>query len=110
MECRLQNAPTWSCNIILRFQYDSAGRPLADTREVQFGPTLDNKTDVEQALRRAQRAILRPTLDHSFFLDDEDLKTGGHPPQTFSSNLVCIRVAGPTVPDLYFFDLPGEPL
>jgi hypothetical protein len=76
-------------------------------REVPFGPTLYNKREVEQVLRRAQRAILRPTLDASVFLDDSDLNVPGHPALTFSANCVCIRVAGPEVPDLYFYDLPG---
>jgi hypothetical protein len=108
MECRLQNAPAWSCTIVLRFLEDSSGRPLDQMREVPFGPTLYDKAEVEKVLRRAQRAILRPTLIHpSVFLNDSDLTTSGHPALTFSANCVCLRVAGPEVPDLYFYDLPG---
>jgi hypothetical protein len=107
MECRLQHAETWSCTIVLRFLVDSTGKPLDEMREIPFGPTLFSKKEVEQVLRRAQRAILRPTLDATVFLDDSDLNVAGHPPLTFSSNCVCMRVAGPEVPDLYFYDLPG---
>ncbi|KAG9036512.1 hypothetical protein FS837_001657 [Tulasnella sp. UAMH 9824] len=106
MECRLQYADTWSCKIFLRFHVDSTGTPLPHMREIPFGPTLFNTEDVERMLRRAQRAILRPDLDPSTFLDDSDLHVFGIP-LTFSGNCVCVRVEGPNVPDLYFYDLPG---
>ncbi|KAG8898577.1 hypothetical protein FRB99_007343 [Tulasnella sp. 403] len=91
----------------LRFHVDSSGRPLMDIREVAFGDTLYDKREVVRMIRRAQRAILRPTLDASVFLDDSDLGVLGHPAQSFSANCVCIHVTGPQVPDLYFYDLPG---
>ncbi|KAG8919403.1 hypothetical protein FRC01_001302 [Tulasnella sp. 417] len=106
MECRLQYAETWSCKIFLRFHVDATGAPLAHMREIPFGSTLFNTEDVERMLRRAQRAILRPNLDPSTFLDDSDLHVFGIP-LTFSGNCVCVRVEGPKVPDLYFYDLPG---
>lgn len=106
MECRLQYAETWSCKIFLRFHVDATGAPLVHMREIPFGPTLFNTEDVERMLRRAQRAILRPNLDPSAFLDDSDLHVFGIP-LTFSGNCVCVRVEGPKVPDLYFYDLPG---
>ncbi|KAG8958379.1 hypothetical protein FRC03_009190 [Tulasnella sp. 419] len=107
MECRLQHAEKWSCKISLRFHVDSEGRSLDDVHEKTFGPTIYDKNEVAKVLRRAQRAILRPMLDHNLFLDDSDLGTPGFPPQSFSANTVCIKVAGPDVPDLYFYDLPG---
>lgn len=108
MECRLQQASLWSCKIKLRFQYSALGQPLNDMREVDFGDILYDKRQVGQMLRRAQRAILRPTLNPADFLDDTDLEKDGHPPLTFSKNCVCINVSGPNVPDLYFYDLPGK--
>ncbi|KAG8894787.1 hypothetical protein FRB99_001000, partial [Tulasnella sp. 403] len=107
MECKLQQGPLWSCSVMLRFHVDSAGRPLMDIREVAFGETLYDKREVVHMIRRAQRAILRPTLDASVFLDDSDQGVLGHPAQSFSANCVCIHVTGPQVPDLYFYDLPG---
>ncbi|KAG8988905.1 hypothetical protein FRB94_010065 [Tulasnella sp. JGI-2019a] len=106
-ECRLQYGPTWTCTITLRFTVDAEDKPLQEVREVPFGPPLADKDEVEKVLRRAQRAILRSTLDPAMFLDDRDLSTSGDPALTFSQNCICIRVAGPQVPDLYFFDLPG---
>ncbi|KAG8984096.1 hypothetical protein FRB90_005571, partial [Tulasnella sp. 427] len=55
---------------------------------------------------RGTRAILRPELDPTLFIDDSDLQVFGVP-LTFSGNCVCIQVEGPNVPDLYFYDLPG---
>ncbi|KAG8948034.1 hypothetical protein FRC04_010076 [Tulasnella sp. 424] len=106
MECRLQYGQVWSCKVSLRFHVDRTGRPLAHVRDVPFGPTLYNAEDVEKILRRAQRAILRPELDPTLFIDDSDLHVFGVP-LTFSGNCVCINVEGPNVPDLYFYDLPG---
>ncbi|KAG8974096.1 hypothetical protein FRC05_007844 [Tulasnella sp. 425] len=96
----------WTCKISLRFDVDRTGQPLAVVRDIPFGPTLHNANDVEKMLRRAQRAILRPDLDPSIFVDDSDLHVFGVP-LTFSRNCVCIQVSGPNVPDLYFYDLPG---
>ncbi|KAG8891849.1 hypothetical protein FRC01_014486, partial [Tulasnella sp. 417] len=79
---------------------------LQDITTIPFGSTLYNAEDVEKMLRRAQRAILRPDLDPTLFLDDSDLHVFGVP-MTFSRNCVCIQVTGPNVPDLYFYDLPG---
>ncbi|KAG8853984.1 hypothetical protein FRB96_007847 [Tulasnella sp. 330] len=108
-ECRLQHAQSWSCRIVLRFHMDASGRPLSSPRDVPFGPILleQDKGRVEHMLRRAQLAILHPTMDTNAFLSDSEPITAGHTAQTFSQNCVCIRVAGPDVPDLYFYDLPG---
>lgn len=108
MECRLQYAPSWSCKVVLRFHFDSLGKPLPEVREVPFGSMLTNKTEVEDRLRRAQRAILCPTLAPEVFLTGTRNHDTTHVAQTFSQNCVCIRVAGPKVPDLFFFDLPGK--
>lgn len=107
MECRLQSGDTWSCSISLHFDVDTSGTLLPKSRIVQFGPKLTEKTLVEATLRRAQRAILRPSIDPSKFLDDSDIGAGGSPAQSFSTNRVCINVEGPAVPDLSFYDLPG---
>lgn len=107
MECRLQYGEVWSCKISLRFNFDRTGHPLSVVRDIPFGATLHNADDVEKMLRRAQRAILRPDLDPTLFLDDSDLHVFGVP-MTFSRNCVCIQVSGPNVSDLYFYDLPGE--
>ncbi|KIO22289.1 hypothetical protein M407DRAFT_28165 [Tulasnella calospora MUT 4182] len=106
MECRLQFGETWSCSVMLRFEFDSGGNRLSTPREVSFGGPISDKADVTARLRRAQRAILRPSIDANKFLDDSDLETNGTS-LSFSKNYVCIHVQGPQVPDLTFYDLPG---
>ncbi|KZS95234.1 hypothetical protein SISNIDRAFT_543513 [Sistotremastrum niveocremeum HHB9708] len=106
IECRLQNAPQWSCEIYLRYHVGRDNLPLNEVKEVAFGSTLFDPVNVQEQLRRAQRAILRPELDIDNFLNDEDLRISGKS-LSFSHNCVCLRVAGPNIPDLYFYDLPG---
>ena len=108
MECRLQSGSRWSCDISLRFTVDSQGRTLPQMRTVAFSETLYDKSQVQDRLRQAQRAILRPTiLDHKLFLNNTDLQIQDPPALSFSANCVCVDVQGPDVPDLYFYDLPG---
>ncbi|KZS95232.1 hypothetical protein SISNIDRAFT_484101 [Sistotremastrum niveocremeum HHB9708] len=107
MECRLGRAPQWSCDIHLRLAFDTNGVPLKEVNEVTFGSTLFDPADVEKQLRRAQRAILRPDIDLQNFLNDDDLTIAGKKPLSFSHNCVCLRVTGPKIPDLFFYDLPG---
>ncbi|KAG8931126.1 hypothetical protein FRC01_001827 [Tulasnella sp. 417] len=104
MECRLQQAATWSCQVVLRFQYDATGQALAEMKEVSFGPIIYDKDEVAERLERAQRAILSPSTSPDLILKDIHSGSGE---LTFSANCVCVRVAGPNVPDLYFYDLPG---
>jgi hypothetical protein len=108
MECRLQYAATWSCDIVLRFHAGTDGELLREMKEFSFGPRLTDRAAVENMLRRAQRAILRPSIEPSKFLDDSDQSIAHPPPLSFSTNCVCIRVAGPNLADLYFYDLPGK--
>ncbi|KIO22294.1 hypothetical protein M407DRAFT_216700 [Tulasnella calospora MUT 4182] len=104
MECRLQQASTWSCQVVLRFQYDATGQALAEMKEVSFGPIIFDKDEVADRLERAQRAILSPSVNPDLILNDIHTSSGE---LTFSANCVCVRIAGPNVPDLYFYDLPG---
>ncbi|KAG8994196.1 hypothetical protein FRB94_010067 [Tulasnella sp. JGI-2019a] len=108
-EVRLQFSPSWSCTILLRFSVDASGKPLGSPHDIPFGPALaeDDKDKVEHLLRRAQLAILHPTMDPNQFLGEAEPITTDHIEQSFSQNCVCIRVTGPNVPDLYFYDLPG---
>ncbi|KAG8981461.1 hypothetical protein FRB90_007245, partial [Tulasnella sp. 427] len=105
MECRLQYSTTWSCRVVLRFQYDSLGKLRTDMKEVQFGSDIFDKSEVTTRLKLAQRAILNPDISPASILSEE---VQPNPDAlTFSENCVCVRVAGPNVPDLYFYDLPG---
>ncbi|KAF7326063.1 hypothetical protein MKEN_00457600 [Mycena kentingensis (nom. inval.)] len=111
MECRLSSSiGAWSCSISIRLESDDAGRPLAEVAEFPFCEVF-NKEDVELALRRAQFAVLHPSVKFGEILqmDAEKLKNGvpNVPSLAFSRNVVCVDLEGPDLTDLMFLDLPG---
>lgn len=116
MECRMtydERGP-WQCQVWLRIETDRDGNKM-QAREEKFGPLLTNKADLEEMLRRAQLAILNPSLPSDTFVefDTSSLKpgerpSGSHKQLQFSNNVVCLDLSGPDVIDLSFIDLPGE--
>ncbi|KAG6824354.1 hypothetical protein H0H92_007116 [Tricholoma furcatifolium] len=68
------------------------------------------KEDVEDRIRRAQWAILNPTLRKAHgaphFLTGND--HGDNLEQSFSKSYVSLQISGPEVPDLSFVDLPDR--
>ncbi|KAJ8092575.1 hypothetical protein PM082_006900 [Marasmius tenuissimus] len=111
IECRLTSSEEpWSCQIYIREEYGSTGKRLDEVKNKPFGRVITNKADVEDALRRAQFAVLNPKVDHQTILKTSidslsDLST----PQSmsFSRNVVCVDLKGPDLTDLAFIDLPG---
>lgn len=91
----------------LRFIKDANGQLLGGARNEAFGGVITDKREVEERIRRAQRAILNPTRRPSDFLDgdDEDLIENQ---LSFSANSVSLQISGPGVADLSFCDLPGN--
>ena len=86
-------------------------KPLDKVSEVPFGSLITDKSDVELALRRAQAAVLSPSLPAASFLtcSMDELKSGARGHQKalkFSRNVVCVDIEGPGI-DLSFIDLPG---
>lgn len=66
---------------------------------------LLNKFEVEERIRRAQRAVLNPSVSYEQFLDGEETDIDYE--LTFSKNCVCLQISGSDVADLSFVDLPG---
>lgn len=83
---------------------------LNDIREVPFGDLITNPTDVEIQLRRAQAAVLSPSIDPSQFLTKsaDDLQALSRTFANFSRDVVCIDISGPELTNLDFVDLPGK--
>jgi hypothetical protein len=114
MECRLSSSShPWRCQISLRYETDDTGQKIV-TKEIHFGPALYDKAELEEMIRRAQLAILNPGLPTAFFetFETKSLKNGEKLPNSpkqldFSSNVVCLDLSGPDLPDLAFIDLPG---
>ncbi|KAF7428945.1 hypothetical protein PC9H_008182 [Pleurotus ostreatus] len=106
-ECKLSSSSSdWTCIVTLRFTTDVNGQTLGQPRTIVFGPAITDKSNVEERIRRAQRAILNPGTSYQIFLDgdDEDLPKSE---LTFSTNCVTLQISGPGVADLSFCDLPG---
>ncbi|KAK5679716.1 hypothetical protein LTS10_007664 [Elasticomyces elasticus] len=74
------------------------------TMEVLGFAVVRDKHNLQDVLRRAQLAILNPQRDHTDFLygNPSTNKSLG-----FSPNTVSLRIEGPHLPDLSFYDLPG---
>jgi len=90
----------------LRFIQDSNGQTLGQVRNEIFGDAILDKAQVEERIRRAQRAILNPSKPAKTFLqgDNEDDEATE---LSFSINCVSLQISGPDVADLSFYDLPG---
>ncbi|KAI0746433.1 P-loop containing nucleoside triphosphate hydrolase protein [Daedaleopsis nitida] len=110
MECRLSHSNQWSCQVKIRWEYSNGSKRRLEVEEVDFGPRLFDKADVELMLRRAQAAVLNPDTPLHHFLAKDDkairLPVFGHQLQ-FSRNVVCVELVGPDLADLSFVDLPG---
>ncbi|KAJ7615866.1 P-loop containing nucleoside triphosphate hydrolase protein [Roridomyces roridus] len=112
LECRLVFAPEWACRISIRREFDSSARRIrGEVSEIPFGDLIRNRAEVEMMLRRAQLAVLDPTLEIARIIrmNLQELKETLQDPKTaqFSKNFVCIDLEGPELTDVQFVDLPG---
>lgn len=82
---------------------------MAQPRTVQFGNPILKKSDVTERIRRAQLAILNPSHDHERYLEGSWEENASRE-ISFSSNCVCLHIAGKELEDLSFVDLPGKSL
>jgi hypothetical protein len=93
--------------VSLRFTTDAKGQPLGQARNEPFGDVIYDKTEVEDRIRRAQRAISNPSTPYQQFLENANVA-----PETrelsFSTNCVSLQISGRDVADLSFCDLPGK--
>ncbi|TPX71072.1 hypothetical protein SpCBS45565_g01349 [Spizellomyces sp. 'palustris'] len=107
-------AAPWSCNVKLRYEFDSAGRPLKAVKELTFGKETFNKGDVDILVRRAQKALLNPSTDPvrylDYMFDDSSAATRDKEAASnelkFVKNVVCLDIRGAGV-NLTLIDLPG---
>lgn len=115
MEVRIQSADgPWRCQIRLRRETDEHGVPLPSVRETAFGNPISDSYLIEAMLKRAQLAILNPSVEDSTKFVSLDLASvtehssllGSTKQLDFSSNVICVDISGPDVTDLAFVDLP----
>jgi hypothetical protein len=113
MECRLiRKNLLWQCQIYLRREVDRGGHRLAKPAETPFGPLIRDKDQLESMIRKAQLAILNPSIESQRFVDatPEEVKSGPFATTreiSFSPDVVCLDIQAPDVPNLSFIDLPG---
>jgi hypothetical protein len=96
--------------VSLRFSTSADGQLLPQVRSERFGSTIYDKTEVEERIRRAQRAILNPNTSFLKYLQYEDDDDTNTREVTFSRNCITLEISGSDVADLSFVDLPGESL
>jgi hypothetical protein len=107
-ECRLARSDSpWQCIVSLHWIVDHSGQPLGEAHNDRFGDIIYDKGEVEERIRRAQRAILNPKKKFQDFLEEEDTQVLRDSQLSFSSNWVTLQISGPDVADLSFCDLPG---
>ena len=87
--------------------FDKYGKPSGPAIPIPFGPIITNKSEVEERIRRAQRAILNPSTAHEAFLLGPDGGPAEGSELSFSKNCICLKLSGPDLTDLSFCDLPG---
>lgn len=80
---------------------------MGHAENIPFGSTITDKKHVEERIRRAQRAILNPSVSHEIFLSGPDRDPDTKHELSFSKNCVCLELSGPDLTDLSFCDLPG---
>ena len=109
MQCTMQRAEgPWSCQITLRFSYDSKGRDRTPPLIIPFHTVYDPK-EVEIWLRRAQAAILSgPDAEPRSFFEKTREEINALKAASFSFNTIEILVRDPDGTDLSFVDLPGK--
>ena len=106
-ECKLAYCDSdWKCVVSLRFITDHKGQPLAQVHDQLFGAPIYDPNEVEERIRRAQRAILSGSTNYRKFLEGED-ESLEEPRLSFSANCVSLQISGRHLADLSFCDLPG---
>ena len=80
--------------------------PLKQVRNEPFGEPIHVRSEVEDRVRRAQRAILNPGTAPTQFLTGP-LDDTSKAQVAFSMNTICLQISGQDVADLSFCDLPG---
>jgi hypothetical protein len=100
----------WQCEVALRFIFGNDGERLPHVLHMPFGDIITDPSRVEERLRRAQIAILNPSIGRpdfpSAFLA-QPIADYGHT-ISFSRNYISMDIHGPGVADLSFVDLPGN--
>jgi len=103
-ECKLTRSDSpWSCAVKLHFHTNIRGEAIP-ARIESFGDAISDKAEVEERIRRAQRAILNPGTNPSIFLGGATVEENE---TSFSRNYISLEISSQELEDLSFVDLPG---
>jgi GTP-binding protein EngB required for normal cell division len=113
----------WKCVVYLsrRYWFDPSKQMRAGPRKAQsLGPwvpiggrdeevfiTLTEKSQVENAIKWAQIAILNPNSDSEIYIPGKNQRSADTTAVKFSPNVVRLDISAPGFPALSFYDLPG---
>jgi hypothetical protein len=89
----------WSCQVRLRFEFDTHGNRLQQVKEVVFGNAVRDPALVENLVKQAQRAILNPSVDAVKFLDESfsaSFSFGSASPSSSTSTTASSTTSSPT--------------
>ncbi|KAF9220695.1 hypothetical protein BS17DRAFT_810582 [Gyrodon lividus] len=111
MVCSMSStATTWSCTVSLRFTFDQSGQNLPKLETKPFGGAITERSEMEIWLRRAQAALLNPSVDQREFYRKTVSELKEMTPRNtlkFSKNAVVVSIKDPGATDVSFVDLPG---
>lgn len=126
MEINLSDSkPTeaWKCVVYLsrRYWFDPTKQMRTFPKRAQpLGPwvaigdrdeevfiTLTDKSEVQDAIKWAQIAILNPKTDSQVYVPGQNQETKETTTVKFSPNVVRLDISAPGFPALSFYDLPG---
>jgi GTPase SAR1 family protein len=123
MEINLSDSnEPWKCEVNLSYSYtySTKGGQRKITKANKLGPwyetapqgvpflTLHSQEHVQDAIKRAQLAILNPHKDPAEFLPSSSMNIDdATTPVKFSPNVVRLDISAPGFPNLAFYDLPG---
>jgi hypothetical protein len=88
---------------------DSTGRTNDTVIEIEFGSVVTDMSQVAPLVRRAQIALLNPSIAPRRFLEmTEDILDQRVPDALqFSRNVVCVNLEGPQLVDVTFIEVPS---
>ncbi|KAL4804515.1 P-loop containing nucleoside triphosphate hydrolase protein [Aspergillus unguis] len=125
MEINLSGGPSnepWTCRVYLsrKYVFDGTRKLSKPNKSQPLGPwisvdqeddlftTINDKADIEQAIRWAQLAILNPGSPPSRYIPGQNVGTDPNYCEVkFSPNIVRLDISAPGFPSLSFYDLPG---
>ena len=113
---------SWKCDVHLHKQYVYEGvkfQKIGASRNRPLGPwteqhaedehfaTVASKEEVGQILHWAQLATLNPSTAPDLYKPGPNRRVDESLQVKFSPNVVRVRISGPGLPNLAFYDLPG---